>query len=209
MDNIDVVKILSYGTIGLGFLLALLAYFLLSREQKKKRPRSDILKTIKIFLLFFLLIIVLCAFIECYKIYQITELEKVKNRLLHQLNYNSQFIPTKVPLSKPLKDFKESPLFPEGKIGKVIFSSQSSPKIENGRLILTIPNFKSPLTNLSIDSLNKYDVIKNIRELTDGERMFINKLLINDLTIYVEATKTLEVPGFYASKIENNILIWR
>jgi hypothetical protein len=50
--QIDPAKILSYGVIGLGFLLALLAYFLLQREQRAVEPRRSILKAIKEFMIF-------------------------------------------------------------------------------------------------------------------------------------------------------------
>jgi hypothetical protein len=52
MENINVYEILSYGVIGLGFLLALLAYRLLTREQKQENPRNAILTAIYIFMVF-------------------------------------------------------------------------------------------------------------------------------------------------------------
>ncbi len=51
-ENIDPVQILSYGVIGLGFLLAFLAYLLLAREQKKKTPQEMIVKAIYSFMVF-------------------------------------------------------------------------------------------------------------------------------------------------------------
>jgi len=52
MDNIDVVKVLGYGVVGLGFLLALMAFNLLSKEQKKDQPNSSMLNSIKWFMFF-------------------------------------------------------------------------------------------------------------------------------------------------------------
>lgn len=48
--NMDVLKILQIGVIGLGFLLALLSYLLLMKEQKQDKPRPDILKSIYVFM---------------------------------------------------------------------------------------------------------------------------------------------------------------
>ena len=56
--NMDVLKILQIGVIGLGFLLAVLAYHLLTKEQKQDTPRSDILKSIYVFMSFS---VVLCV----------------------------------------------------------------------------------------------------------------------------------------------------
>jgi hypothetical protein len=45
-------SILSYGVVGLGFLLALLAYRLLGREQQKELPNRSILVAIHVFMIF-------------------------------------------------------------------------------------------------------------------------------------------------------------
>jgi hypothetical protein len=58
MNKIDVAQILSYGVIGLGFLLALLAFWLLTREQKKRKPDSNILRATYVFMAFS---VALCA----------------------------------------------------------------------------------------------------------------------------------------------------
>jgi hypothetical protein len=52
MENMDVIKILGYGIIGLGFLLALMAFNLLSKEQKKDEPNEKILASINRFMMF-------------------------------------------------------------------------------------------------------------------------------------------------------------
>jgi len=52
MISETVVEILSYGVIGLGFLLALLSYRLLAREQHRDSPRKNILHSILIFMVF-------------------------------------------------------------------------------------------------------------------------------------------------------------
>ena len=51
MQNINVYQILSYGVIGLGFLLAFLAYHLLRREQQRE-PRKEFLGAIYVFMVF-------------------------------------------------------------------------------------------------------------------------------------------------------------
>ena len=57
--SIDVVKILGYGVLGLGFLLALLAYHLLSKEQGKQTPRPDAFRAIYVFMGFSLVLCIL------------------------------------------------------------------------------------------------------------------------------------------------------
>lgn len=59
MGIIDVVKILGYGVIGLGFLLAFMAYRLLSEEQKKPRPTDKMLKAIREYMYFSIAITIL------------------------------------------------------------------------------------------------------------------------------------------------------
>lgn len=57
-DNLDVVKILGFGVIGLGLLLAILAFWLLQKEQSKSSPSAEILKSVKRFMIFS---VVLCV----------------------------------------------------------------------------------------------------------------------------------------------------
>jgi hypothetical protein len=49
---VDPAKLLSYGAIGLGFLLAFMAYLLLSGEQKRAQPRQSIIRAIYSFMIF-------------------------------------------------------------------------------------------------------------------------------------------------------------
>lgn len=57
-NDLNVVEILQVGVIGLGFLLAVLAYHLLTKEQKQDTPRSVIINSIYVFMFFS---IVLCV----------------------------------------------------------------------------------------------------------------------------------------------------
>jgi hypothetical protein len=59
MTNVDVVQILQIGVIGLGFLLALLAFWLLRNEQHKQEPNSQILKNVSIFMFFSMVLCVI------------------------------------------------------------------------------------------------------------------------------------------------------
>lgn len=59
MGVIDVVKILGYGVIGLGFLLAFMAYRLLSAEQRKTEPTERMLKAIREYMFFSIAITIL------------------------------------------------------------------------------------------------------------------------------------------------------
>ena len=58
--NIDIVQILSYGTIGLGFFMALFSYWLILKEQKvKPEPRKLMLSTIQRFMIYSLVLCVI------------------------------------------------------------------------------------------------------------------------------------------------------
>lgn len=52
MSTLNPESILSYGVVGLGFLLAFLAYTLLGREQQKEQPNRSILVAIHVFMIF-------------------------------------------------------------------------------------------------------------------------------------------------------------
>lgn len=62
--NINPYEILGYGVIGLGFLLALFSYRLLSIEQKKISPRKIMLNAINIFMAFAIIMCVVGVFGE-------------------------------------------------------------------------------------------------------------------------------------------------
>lgn len=55
-------EILKYGIIGLGAILAFLSYLLLTQEQKKSEPRSQILTATYVFMTFSILLILLGIF---------------------------------------------------------------------------------------------------------------------------------------------------
>ncbi len=52
MENLDLGKLLGYGAIGLGCILAVLAYLLLRSEQRVQEPRPRILTSIYVFMAF-------------------------------------------------------------------------------------------------------------------------------------------------------------
>ena len=56
LSNLDVVAILQLGVTGLGFLLALLAFWLLLNEQRVKEPRVVYLQSVKLFMIFSILL---------------------------------------------------------------------------------------------------------------------------------------------------------
>ena len=56
MESLDFVGILKLGFVGLGFLLAGLAYLLLKAEQKKDQPRPAMITPIYVFMAFALLL---------------------------------------------------------------------------------------------------------------------------------------------------------
>jgi hypothetical protein len=59
LNAIDPVRILSYGAVGLGFLLAFLAYRLLAKEQAGARPRPTMIRAIYSFMGFSFLLCLL------------------------------------------------------------------------------------------------------------------------------------------------------
>lgn len=61
-ENINVVDILQIGVIGLGFLLAVLSYHLLTKEQKQHTPRPNIINSIYVFMGFSLVLCVIGIF---------------------------------------------------------------------------------------------------------------------------------------------------
>jgi hypothetical protein len=67
MSNVNVVDILRLGAIGLGFLLALMAYRLLAKEQAKEVPREAILLATRSYMLFAIVLVVVAAIAELIK----------------------------------------------------------------------------------------------------------------------------------------------
>jgi hypothetical protein len=65
--NFDVARILSFGTVGLGFLLAFLAYQLLRKEQSVEHPRENILKAINYYMMFSISLCILGLASEVYR----------------------------------------------------------------------------------------------------------------------------------------------
>ena len=67
MENLSFYNLLSYGAIGLGCILAVLAYFLLRNEQDKPEPRKQILKSIYVYMAFSLVLIAFGFGAELYR----------------------------------------------------------------------------------------------------------------------------------------------
>lgn len=55
-ESINAIEFIKYGVIGLGFLLAVLSYMLLVKEQKNEHPRKSMLYSIGVFMAFSLMI---------------------------------------------------------------------------------------------------------------------------------------------------------
>jgi hypothetical protein len=66
INNVDALEILKIGVIGLGFLLALLAFFLLRNEQNKAQARPSILSVVKLFMAFSLVLCLIGLFAELF-----------------------------------------------------------------------------------------------------------------------------------------------
>lgn len=85
MENLDVYKILSYGAIGLGCILAFLAYQLLRKEQDIIQPRQQILTSIYVFMVFSLVLSTIGFVTEYAKDRKISE---IKSQLNSERNKN-------------------------------------------------------------------------------------------------------------------------
>src|SRR6185295_18076364 len=59
MNILQLTDALKYGLIGLGAILATLCFFLLTKEQKRTRPRQNILTSIYIFMAFSCVLVIL------------------------------------------------------------------------------------------------------------------------------------------------------
>lgn len=70
LEHIDITRILGIGIIGLGFLLAFLAFRLLNREQAVAKPRETILKAINRFMIFSVGLCIIGLSSELYRLYQ-------------------------------------------------------------------------------------------------------------------------------------------
>jgi len=68
-EYLDIPRILSIGAIGLGFLLALLAFRLLSREQSETKSRDTMLNAITRFMIFSFSLCIIGLSSEIYRIY--------------------------------------------------------------------------------------------------------------------------------------------
>ncbi|KOY86042.1 hypothetical protein AD998_07685 [bacterium 336/3] len=63
----DIMQVLSYGVIGLGFFLAFFSYKLLLEEQKRNEPRRSIIRSIYLFMVFSIVLLVLGVTNELWK----------------------------------------------------------------------------------------------------------------------------------------------
>ena len=81
METLNIVKLLSYGAIGLGCILAILAYLLLREEQKQASPRKSILNSIYVFMGFSLALSLFGFGAELWKDSQLTSIRAVQEDL--------------------------------------------------------------------------------------------------------------------------------
>lgn len=84
-EYLDIPRILSIGTIGLGFLLALLAFRLLNREQSETKSRDKMLNAITRFMIFSFSLCVIGLSSEIYRIYSSSKISTPTQQM--QLGY--------------------------------------------------------------------------------------------------------------------------
>lgn len=94
-EYLDIPRILSIGTIGLGFLLALLAFRLLNREQSETKSRDKMLNAITRFMIFSFSLCVIGLSSEIYRIYSSSKISTPTQQMqlgysffCHPKNYN-------------------------------------------------------------------------------------------------------------------------
>jgi hypothetical protein len=84
MDQLNFYKLLSYGAIGLGCILAVLSFFLLRKEQDKPQPRQVMLHAIKMYMAFSLFLTVV-GFVAEYLHYNATQAIGSKDQTISEL----------------------------------------------------------------------------------------------------------------------------
>ncbi|UUF16718.1 MULTISPECIES: hypothetical protein [Flavobacterium] len=90
LEKLDIVEILKIGSIGLGFLLALMSYQLIKREQVKEEPNALFLKSAQIFMFFSIIIMALGIFSEFIKTKTSLNIKLGSNVVsINELSYSS------------------------------------------------------------------------------------------------------------------------
>jgi hypothetical protein len=90
LKELNIVEILKIGSIGLGFLLALMSYMLLKKEQEKDKPNKSVLNTTRTFMLFSILIMLLGIISEFFKTKSSLNIRLGNNEIsINELSYSS------------------------------------------------------------------------------------------------------------------------
>jgi hypothetical protein len=84
--NFDVIKILGYGASGLSFLLMFLAYNIIQKEQRIKKPRQEILNVVYVYMFFTLLNIGVVGFLGLPALSDNSRLQNVNSSLKTEKN---------------------------------------------------------------------------------------------------------------------------
>ena len=127
MTNLPFVEILQIGAIGLGFLLALLAFLLLGREQKKKEPHPKILRQINIFMGFS---VTLCVIGVVPEILQ--RIDFADSSALGQLqSENTKLEDNRARLEKELKSASAKLISAKGRLSKVCVHIRTTNWLDN------------------------------------------------------------------------------
>jgi chromosome segregation ATPase len=79
-NSLNIPQVLSYGVIGLGFLLALLAYYLLHKEHGRQRPNKSILKSVYVFMAFSIVLVIAGLSAELLKHAEVIQLSELKQQ---------------------------------------------------------------------------------------------------------------------------------
>jgi len=88
--NLDVLEILKIGAIGLGFLLALMSYNLIKKEQEKSKPNSSLLRSAKSFMVFSVVLMLLGILSEFIKTKPSLRVKLGNNEIeLNEISYAS------------------------------------------------------------------------------------------------------------------------
>lgn len=175
MDKINLFELLSYGAIGLGCILAVLAYFLLKNEQKQKDIRGQMLTAIYVFMGFSVLL-VLMGFVSEY--FQDSKLRAKLNETEHALvalEKENDRIKDRLSTSREVLD-----VLMEQKTGKVTRLSELNPSepayfalvreiqndlakideaLEKAIKDLSLPTEEEPNTSLNVNTSLSYAAV--------------------------------------------------
>ncbi|MCU0443673.1 MAG: hypothetical protein MUE85_02060 [Microscillaceae bacterium] len=188
MDNFsfDVIKILGYGASGLSFLLMFLAYNIIQKEQRVKKPRKEILNVVYVYMFFTLLNIGVVGFLglpalsdnsRLQGVNEVLKTEKNKLTSLYEIQKNNSTIEDNI--QNISSDSLETLFTKNVQALDTLSKTVESP--EQKQTVLNIKdNLKKKIDSLTrLPSNNKRDLRKIMRDIR-GYKQQLDKVAEND-----------------------------